>query len=145
MQFYHARRHLGVVITATVAPTHQQEVVELEGASDHPLRSLLAVPRRQRAEERGGRRAGRAEAALHGRVHLEDPQAEPALRVHRVVGEHAERHVARAVGGVEGRPVGVLVHAVPEAEVRAAGDRVVLHDVVGVRHPEGCRRDVVVL
>ena len=136
---------VGSVVTATVASTHQKEVVELDGSTDHPLRSLLAVPRRQRVEERGSRRAGRAQAALHRRVHLEDPQPEPALRVHCVVGELAERHVAGAVGAVEGRTVRVLVHAVPEAEVRAAGDCVVPDDVVRVCDPEGSGRDVVVL
>lgn len=125
--------------------TYHEEVVELYGASDHPLRALLTVPRRQRVEERGSGCSGRAEAALHRRIHLEEPQPEPALRVNSVVDELSERHVARAVFRVEGRAVRVLVHPVPEPEVCAAGHCVVADRVVRVCDPESGRRDVVVL
>ena len=63
----------------------------------------------------------------------------------RVVGEHPEGRLLGAVAGVVGRPVRARVHPEPEAEVGAAGGSVVPELVVGIGHPEGGRRDVIVL
>ena len=85
-------------------------------------------------------------AADDWKVGLEHPQAEPAVRVHRVVPENTKFNLLLAhVRGVGGA-VRVLVHPVPEPKVGSAGRMVANNSVVGVGHPVcGCREINLVL
>lgn len=121
-----------------------EEIVELHGANVDPLGTFLAVPGSEAAEDGrlGGFRA--APSVLHGEEVGEDPKSEPALRVHGVVVKLPQGNPLLADVSVKGRAVGVIVHAVPEAEVSPSRGGVVPDDVVGIGDPVGGGSDVVV-
>ena len=67
--------------------------------------------------------------------------------MHHIIAEHTERRESRVDIGKLGSATGIgrLVHAVPEAEMRATGRAILDVVVVGIGHPVGGRRDIIVL
>ena len=133
-----------VMLNARHEVVCEQEAVELHRSRLHPLRTTEAVPRRQLPEHGRDGHLGVTLTTFLRRVELKHPQAVPAAGMDGVVEELPQRDVLRADVRVERRALGMLQHAIPEPEVRAASDVIMPDDVIGVRDPEPSRRDIVV-
>lgn len=140
----HGRLDDALGFDASLFVVDHEESVKLHSTHVHPLGAFLTVPGGERIKNRRLGDSGAATSVFHREVVDEDPKTEPALRVNGVVEELTQRNLLLADVVVEGRAVGVLVHAVPKPKVGSSSGGVVSDDVVGVGDPVRGGGDVVV-